>query len=258
MKQVLVIDLETTGLACGGDEITEFAAAIYVPEKKRIVRAQSVLINGNKLISKEIEAMTMISHELRNTFGVHESFLQEGESFLHWASNQYIVAHNAYGMEMPWLESRGITFPKSQWIDTSVDIPYPKHITTRKLSYLASEHGIPLVGAHEAINDVITTIEILKKYDFEEILKYKAAANVTLVANVSYEQRDKAKAHGFRWDAETKRWFKIIKEFEIEEQKKALDFRFGILQDGEKIIPVKTTADVLKDRMPNIFGAQEE
>ena len=47
-----------------------------------------------------------------------------------------------------------IRFPQKFWIDSMIDIPFPKGIKTRKLSYLALEHQVPVRYVHRAVFDV--------------------------------------------------------------------------------------------------------
>ena len=59
-------------------------------------------------------------------------------------------------------------------------------------------------------------MQILSKYDINEIIKRAETGFVKLLAKVSYDERDKAKAKGFNWDSENKIWFKIVRAYDAE------------------------------------------
>ena len=72
---------------------------------------------------------------------------------------QYIASHNGTNFDLPIYKrvceelNLEPLFLEKTHIDTSIDIPFPENISTRKLTYLAFEHGFMMQNAHRAIFD---------------------------------------------------------------------------------------------------------
>ncbi|MBK8204072.1 MAG: hypothetical protein IPK68_17750 [Bdellovibrionales bacterium] len=58
-------------------------------------------------------------------------------------------------------------------------------------------------------------MKIFSQYPIEEIINISRSPMVRIVAHVSFEQRDKAKALGFRWDPTRKEWFAGLREVQV-------------------------------------------
>lgn len=165
-------------------------------------------------------------------------------SFIQHAN--YIVAHNGNQFDKIVLQAEcaryNLDFPTQPWIDTTCDIPYPKKIETRKLVHLACEHGFINPFAHRALFDTMTMLEILSRYDFEEIIKRQATPNIIVRAVVKKPfgetavqgkiETDQAKARGYRFDGTNKIWTKTIKENEYADEAKDAPFQVVILRDS--------------------------
>jgi len=129
------------------------------------------------------------------------------------------VAHNGNSFDKPLFDNECIRHEiepyKHKWIDTRTDIEYPAKILTRKLTYLAVEHGLNISFSHRAMFDVLTMLGILGKYDINKVLEYYKAEDVLVRADVSYHTKDQAKERGYHFVPETKKWEKNIKDFQV-------------------------------------------
>jgi DNA polymerase-3 subunit epsilon len=110
------------------------------------------------------------------------------------------------------------------WIDTTCDLPYDASVTTRRLTYLAVEHGFMNSFAHRAVFDVVAMLQIFSHYDAERALWYCQQPMVCLQAMVSYDERQRAKDRGYRWDAQWKQWIKNLRLPDVEQEKKEAGF----------------------------------
>ncbi len=120
-----------------------------------------------------------------------------------------------------------------KWIDTSVDVDYPEHIKTRKLSHLASEHGFVNPFAHRAVTDVLTMFAVTSRYSWSEIIKNAETPNITMRAMTVFKDNDKAKSLGYRFDKPNTRWIKQIKEHRMQaEVEKAAKLGFKTVRVG--------------------------
>jgi hypothetical protein len=59
-------------------------------------------------------------------------------------------------------------------------------------------------------------LDICSYYDWQDIIELQKIPMITIVANVSYEEREKAKSEGFYFDRNTKQWNKKIKESKLQ------------------------------------------
>ncbi len=213
---VLGLDLETSGLDKTECDILEFGAALWNVEEKRPVYLFSQF---NCDFQSEVPPM------IENLIGLKASEVKKWGKPLRECLNEltklmeaaeYIVAHNGTGFDKPFLEhtykSVGMKMPEKIWIDTQIDLPFPDGMGTRKLSYLAAEHGFINPFPHRAITDVLTTLKLMSQYDFETVVSVASTPLVQVIAQVSYDERHKPRQAGFRWDSQRKFWYLDIRK----------------------------------------------
>lgn len=224
---ILGLDLETTGLDVGTCQIIEVGAVLYDEKARKPVEIYSDLVWGAK-VPPEITALTGITQEECLDHG--EIFEAIARTTVRLAKKaDFVLAHNATNFDRPILErelraSIGHA-PVWSWIDTSVDVPYPERITTRKLTHLAAEHGFLNPFPHRAVFDVMTMLQVVSHYDFGRVVELSQMPNVLLIADVPYDDREKAKARGYRWDKSTRTWRKTVKQHLVEQEVAAADFK---------------------------------
>jgi len=172
---IAIVDLETTGLDTLNDRILEVACILFDTEAHRIVEQYSQLVYWPKLsIPPAVTKIHGITEELCEAYGV-EIDIALGYFTATVDKSDFIIAHNGNGFDKPimWNHYRksNITPPNIPWADSRTDIPYPQHISTRKLLHLAAEHGLQILPGHEAYNDCRMLLDLLKNYDMEDLLK---------------------------------------------------------------------------------------
>lgn len=208
-------DLETTGLDPEKDKVTEVGAVMWDTKRNAPIKFFSRLIKISIPVPEFITKLTGIDDDLLNTHGEHEDLVwKDFNDFVR--SSDYLMAHNApfdasfVAKPLPSLGKR--------YIDSSVDIEYPEHIQTRKLTHLACEHGFVNPFAHRAVTDVLSMMQIASKYDWDKTIASANTPNVTLQAMVDYGNNDKAKSNGYRWEPKRKAWLKQIKENKVSDE----------------------------------------
>lgn len=233
--KLLGFDSESTGLNIKEDVFTEVAGILYDTVSGEILKFYNTLVwsphkKGNYIPDETIE-LNGITTDMVLNYGIN-TYAALGELGILCEQCDFVVAHNGTNFDRPLLNSELERCSKfvdkkqfeKPWIDTAIDIPYPSEISTRKLTHLASEHGFVNPFPHRAFADVLTMFEILKNYDIEEIARRSQLQSFKLTALGGFPVKDKAKAAGFRYNADKKEWTRIVKEDELEGVKAKLDF----------------------------------
>jgi DNA polymerase-3 subunit epsilon len=106
-----------------------------------------------------------------------------------------------------------------KWICSLEDIQWPEDKKNNKsLIALAVAYGVPVVSAHRALTDCELLAKIFDKVrkqgKLKDLIATASIERFTYKAILSYDERSKAKEHGFRWIADKKHWVKKMSEDE--------------------------------------------
>jgi DNA polymerase-3 subunit epsilon len=202
---LLGYDLETTGLDPAVDVITEVGMALWDTEAKTIVRMMNFLVQtpDNPTWNEQVLALSDITPEVCATHG-YDSERGLKQFLLWYQSADITVAHNGRSFDIKfiasWAEKHGYALPEKPMIDTLVDLESQLNPRfSKKLPYLAADHGFLNPFPHRALFDVVTMLKILSQYDLDEAILMANTPSVQLIAEVSFDQKDLAKARGFYW-----------------------------------------------------------
>jgi DNA polymerase III subunit epsilon len=248
MTYLLGLDFETTGLDFDKDRITEIGAVLWDCASNAPVVIYNELVHHADAppITEEITKLTGITQTMIDEFGVRPAVaFTELNRLIQKAT--HVVAHNGSGFDKPMLEAQMKRYASASevgplrdiernfewtkpWVDTCIDIDFPPHITTRKLTHLAAEHGFLNPFSHRAAFDVLTMLKVLALYPLQPVLESAALPMKTLIACVSYDDREKAKARGYRWRGESKTWVRHMKAHKAEAEKAEAGFRVDVVE----------------------------
>jgi len=236
---LLGIDLETDGLDVVNGNIIEIGAILCSSKDFApiLIYSQLVALPSGVALPQEITDITGITQELLNAYSCLPEDAFDGLE--HMISNaDYLVGHNSKMFDQPFLENSfkrvGRKFPGKPWIDTSVDVPYPEKMKTRKLTHLAAEHNFLNPFAHRAYADVLTMLRVLSHYDIDAIIETSKLPDILLPvcmkpwedkAPEGKKQTDLARGRGYRWEGTTKRWLKTVKENRLDSELMHSDFQ---------------------------------
>lgn len=192
-----IIDVETTGFDPSKDHLVEVALLRYDTELG-VIDIASVLHDHGQDETGCFEVHG-IEHDLVEQFGVPQVAKHLPQQF------DICVAHNAE-FDRKWLSGFG------PWADT-MDFEWPRKPLKNSLADLALAHGVGIVAAHRAFDDVLTIARVLDRSrelgaDINYLVERALRPKATMQALVSYDDRELAKQAGFHWEPETKRWLK--------------------------------------------------
>lgn len=242
---VLGLDFEATGLDTNNDRVTEIGAVVWDTTAKAPLALMSEFVTDAQIqaLLAKPESYKKIPAEwiAKGIEPVNGFALLNVMARSHGVT--HIVAHNGNGYDRPLyaaevarhgLQEDVLRLP---WIDTRFDLPYPDEIDTRKLPYLAAEHGFLNPFPHRAVFDVMTMLRVMSKYDFAEAVRLSQEPWVTVRMVVSYDDRQSAKDLRYSWEklgdkSYPKCWVKRIRACKLDDERKLSKFPIVVLEQG--------------------------
>jgi DNA polymerase-3 subunit epsilon len=238
------IDFETNGLNINDCAVVECGLVLWDTEKRAPVKLCNFLIQDKQSKNygdwKVCETISNIDGGMIQKFGYDPGVAMDiiNEYF---EDSKYVLASNGNKFDKPLIQTfanrYNVELTKREWLDLIQDVPFPESCKHRELMYLAAYYGFVNPFPHRALTDVLTMFKIFDQYDLEEILETFYSPKVTLIANVSYKDKELAKAKKFRWTGDTtnpnKKWVKVVTETWMKKNQKELcdyAFNFDIIE----------------------------
>ena len=239
---LLGLDLETGGAFNSPPEtnfITEIGLVLWDTEFSQPVDLLSLFLKPDHPVVPESGEYTGISDELLERHG-HPTDIRTLQPIAKLMKKaDYIVVHNGREFDRPLIEAAfsrfGLKMPTTPWLDTQYDVDYPRNCMSRSLIYLAGFHGMVNPFQHRAVTDVLTMFTILARYDILQVIANSKRKWLIVQANVSYDEREKAKERGFRWLSDSgktyeKCWVKRIRDDQLVTLQSDCDFNLTVLE----------------------------
>jgi DNA polymerase-3 subunit epsilon len=224
-KRVLILDTETTGLDWRAENIIELAMLavdvdLQTGQPVGEVEVYEDFEDPGRPIPPEIVKLTGITSKDVKGQKLNEATIKDMVE-----RADLIVAHNA-GFDRPFVENRLSVFEHKAWACSFQGIDWKAQgLGSAKLEFLCSELGW-FYDAHRAQVDCHALLRVLasplKTDNPDESLTglqqlFKTAENARTVVKAfgsPFETKDKLKARGYRWDAESKVWYTAVKSAE--------------------------------------------
>ncbi len=213
-----VLDVETTGLVQGQDEVIEIGIRkfFYHRESGEVVRVGEGFQSFQEprgALSEEIQALTGITPEMLR--GQVTDWEKVG-AFL--SPCEVIVAHNA-AFDRPFIDEKVALSRKKLWGCSFKHLNwFEKGFPAAKLESLAAYHGF-FFDAHRALEDSDVVLNLLSLRDAGTDAPYLrellACAQIpfteVLAFGSPFETKDLLKGRGYRWDSQQRVWKKMIR-----------------------------------------------
>lgn len=213
VRQVVLLDTETTGLDASREKIIELALVRVEVDAETgrpcgAVQVYDGLEDPGMPISAEIEALTGISNDM-----VRGQRLDEVRVAELLAGADLIVAHNA-AFDRPFVEARLPGFAQLPWACSFADIDWKTEgQSSAKLENLALSHGW-FYDAHRAEMDCHALLAVLgqtlpksQQTGLARLLLAGTQTSYRLQATAApFDAKDLLKARGYRWNAEQRVW----------------------------------------------------
>lgn len=204
MKNILILDTETTGLDPAKDSVIEVAAVLYSVEHATVLETFSTLVTAFSNPAEHINripdaALANAAHPAAAWARVRELATRAEAYVAHRAEFDHSFTPEAVASVLPWICSK-------------FDIEWPKQKQPgSSLVQLVLEHDLGVAYAHRAAADCDMLARLFTRSrelgaDLNAMLERAMRPKADFVALVSYDDREKAKQAGFRWEPDRKRW----------------------------------------------------
>lgn len=227
-KTAILLDVETTGLDTGKDEIIELGMVKfdYLPDG-RVAGLRSTFTAFNEPsapILPEITALTGITDEMVAGHRIDEL---EVEAFV--SDAVIVIAHNA-GFDRKFAERYWPVFARKAWGCSATEIEWRRHgFEGSRLGYLLNGAGF-FHQAHRAVDDCHALLEILA-LDLPTTgtsaltaLLERARKNTMRVwaEHSPFDLKDLLKRRGYRWsdgnDGRPRSWYVDVEETAVDDE----------------------------------------
>ncbi len=224
IRRCLIVDTETTGLDREKDSVIEIGAILYSVEHHTSLIQFSTLQYAPTNAAEPINRIPVAA--LRD---VRERYPLDLDDVLPrlLADADIVVAHRAE-FDRGWFAGEWHAKP---WVCTKFDFTWPRQTAEgQSLVPLALEHGIGVSHAHRALTDcqlIAALFDVMPFFgcDLQQMFAHAMRPKAVVRALVTYEDREKAKAAGFKWDGEKRHWTRRM----ALEDAKALPFHTEIV-----------------------------
>ena len=215
INRVLIVDTETTGLAPHSSQVIEIGAILYSVAHQTTLQQMSILLPAEDNPQEKVNRIKPSSLQ-DLPVAVPEIGLSTLTAMA--SLSDLVVAHNAefdrqwFGVEAsggPKIpELRGADGWPLEWVCTCNDFEWPDQTKVgQNLVHLALAHGIGVSLAHRALADCQLIAALFDRMDdLQSMFRWAMRPKGRFVAQVSYDDRNLAKEHGFRWISERKTW----------------------------------------------------
>ena len=150
----IAIDVETTGLVAGVDELIEVAAVKFRGDA--ILEQYSQLVCSAQALPLKITRLTGITPE---DLAVAPRFNDIGPDFVRFVGTHPIVGHSV-GFDLGMLRAQGMNFAQPSYDTFELATLLVPEAPVYTLVALAQRLGIPLADAHRALNDATATAHV--------------------------------------------------------------------------------------------------
>lgn len=203
LSRILILDTETDGTD-EGSQCIEVACALYSVKHAAVEQSFASLMHAT---SNAAFKHNRIPVELLNAAPSRADAWGQAQTLAYFAD-----AIVAYNVEFDRRFVPPSTTGSRPWICAMEDVQWPEAPSPiMKLTEVALAHGLAVIEAHRAMSDVTTLARLLTRcaelgHDIGSMLERGLRPKATFQALVSYDERQKAKDAGFRWEQGERRW----------------------------------------------------
>ncbi|MCT0201813.1 3'-5' exonuclease [Synechococcus sp. CS-603] len=212
-NRLLILDTETTGLDPAQHHCIEVGAVLFDVTHRAVLSQVSFLLpclsNDAEAINGIPAAVSRLDQPWRQALDLFNSLV---------AAADVLVAHNV-PFDRQWFGRGPLPALGKPWLCSMEDLRWPaeRHLrATPSVRDLALAYGVPVWAAHRALTDCIYLAQVFERCDdLEALLAAGLEPRQLYRAQLSYDERHRARQAGFRWnDPIPKAWSRRLSERE--------------------------------------------
>jgi DNA polymerase-3 subunit epsilon len=246
LKNLLILDWETTGPDASQHKRLELGLILYSIEHNAVLQSLSTLlpIGDDPNIAQPINGIApAAANEI--TIDLAKGIFQQARAMA--AASAYVVAHNAE-FDKQWCDHPSLAFLLDlPWLCSCHDFSWPRqHRHGQKLIELALAHGIGVCSAHRALDDCNLLARLFDVMGDRLPTMVEAAAmpRHLYIADVSFADKELARAEGFQWKGDVKQWQRKLTEAEAAQMPFPVSCP-GLLLAGARALATFTDGEVV-------------
>jgi DNA polymerase III subunit epsilon len=208
MNAILVLDTETTGVAPPpASRVVEVGVILWSVTHATTIAQYAMLVDGPSNPAHYINRIPPAAL----SEGASEGSVWE--RLTPWVTRADAIVGHSCRFDRQFVPN-GWDQGKP-WICSMSDIEWPQYSSSRSLIAICLAHRLGVEKAHRALTDCDLIVRLLERchemgHDVRDMLTQASRPKALYQALVTYDERDKAKASGFEWDASSKRWLRMI------------------------------------------------
>jgi DNA polymerase-3 subunit epsilon len=202
IHNVMIIDVESSGVDPQKDTLLEVGAVLWNVEQCAVIGAWSELVSNPPV--NAAYSINRIPPALLNVRGVASIIQVQLRLAALIARADVLIAHNA-DFDRGFLQANGVDFQGRPWICSMDDLEYPRPTSSRALTAIALAHDVGIVQAHRALADCMLLARLFERVaeldvDLPQFFARGLRPKTLVVADVSKANRQLAKDAHFVWD----------------------------------------------------------
>jgi DNA polymerase-3 subunit epsilon len=205
MKNVIIFDVETSGLDRDKDEVIELGYVLWSVEHRTIVECYSALLLGEGNAAEIFNAIPPAARALGTDPEIAWTIAGQAAQ-----QADIVLAHQA-DFDRAFVIRESATYTgacdllRPTWVCTIEDFVWPITSAYRNLVGIALAHGVAVTSAHRAVNDCLLLARLLERVDDVDDLLHLALQRASrpkaeFIARTAYRDKDLVKAAGFHWN----------------------------------------------------------
>jgi len=259
IRRGLVIDVETSGMIAGADQIIEIALLPFsfdrengdLIEVEAPYSALQQLREDSPPLSKFVKQLTGLTDEKLKG---HSIDTEKCDSMI--AESDLVIAHNA-SFDRPFLDRLCNASKEKVWACSCNQIDWmSKGFRTKALELLTYRHGF-YCCSHRALADVQATLHLITHIDrqtgktyLNELLETARIPSFLVEAiDAPFDRKDLLKNRGYRWQTKPKVWTKTLQS--EEETGKEMDWLKENIYVEKGHNPARISEIPIKSRFSN-------
>src|ERR1700712_5659709 len=153
-RTFVAIDVETTGLEAGTDEIIEIAAVKFMGDE--VLETFQKLVKPRHSLPLKIARLTGISDEMLVDA---PRFAEVAPDLVRFVKSYPLIGHSV-GFDLKMLSAQGMRFPQPSYDTFDLATLLMPHAPAYRLSALSAALGIAHDEAHRALSDADVTRQV--------------------------------------------------------------------------------------------------